>query len=89
MDRDDMISPKIFAPLLPLSLASAAAKGPRQKINAPRSCCTSTRALIKPRWSVRGQVRAIPHPSSEFQRASTPTTRLAEGSPVSAVIGTF
>lgn len=56
----------------------AKGRGPRWKINAPRSCCTSTRALINPRWSARGQVRAIPHPSSEFQPSSTPTGRLAQ-----------
>lgn len=76
----------ILAPLIPFSHVSDALKGARQMINAPRSCCTSTQVLIKLRWSVRGQVRAILHPSSEFQQASP---RLAERSPKSAVIDTF
>ena len=45
-------------------------EGAWQTINASHSHCTSTRALIKPRWSARGQVRGILHPSSEFQQAS-------------------
>lgn len=44
-----------------------------QMINAPHSRCTSTPALIKLRWSVRGQVGGILHPSSEFQEDSPPS----------------
>lgn len=86
MDRDTNISPKTFCSIAFLLHAPDALTGAWQMMNAPRSYCTSTQALIKLWWSVRGQVRAVLHPSFEFQQASP---FLATRSPKSALIDTL